>query len=97
MRIGINGQHEIKQIGDITDLTLAIIELDEIQENYPFHGWSNARILCYCYRNNINSISIYPYVDTVAIERIDAMSAELNDTTNALATLGVTPDETEVS
>lgn len=68
MKIGINTSHQIKQIREITDTTLTHIEIDEADEFYPFKGWSDTRILSYCYKADVNGISIYPWVDARAIE-----------------------------
>lgn len=72
MKIGINSLCQIKQIREITDTALTIIELDETIGEYPFTGWSDTRILCYCYKADGNGVSVYPYIDTNLIERLDA-------------------------
>lgn len=36
MKIGINKKHQIKQIREITDINLIVINLDETLEEYPF-------------------------------------------------------------
>lgn len=77
MNIGINGNYQIKQIRDITDITLTIFELNEIDELYPFKNWSDAKILCYCYKVDDCGISVYPYIDTNIIEKIDEDNAKL--------------------
>lgn len=71
MLIGINEKHQIKQIRNITDNSLTVIELDETSENYPFKGWTDTRILSYCYKNDGNSTSIFPWVDTRAIDQYE--------------------------
>jgi hypothetical protein len=72
MIIGVNEKYQIKQIREVTDPTLTIIELDENAENYPFTGWSDAKILCYYYKVDDESIAVYPYIDTNIIEKIEA-------------------------
>ena len=71
MLIGINNQHQIKQIRDITNQTLTVIELDETSELYPFKNWSNAKILCYCYKNDNASIAVYPYINDKKIDEFE--------------------------
>lgn len=75
MKIGINSLYQIKQIREITDTALTVIELDELAETYPFEGYSDTKILCYCYKND-NGISAYPYIDTNLIERLEAGTQE---------------------
>ncbi len=69
MKIGINKLSQIKQIRDITDDTLTVIELGK--ELNLFKGWSDTRILSYCYKDDGNSISIYPWVDIRAIDQYE--------------------------
>lgn len=71
MLIGINQNYQIKQIREITDRTLMKIEFDENDEFYPFKGWNDTRILCYCYKNDGKSTSIYPYVNTEKIKEFE--------------------------
>lgn len=72
MLIGINNIYQIKQIRDINDTSLTVIELDETDQLYPFKGWSDAKILCYCYKQTDNVVSIYPYIPTNIVEKIEA-------------------------
>ena len=79
MLIGINEKYQIKQIREITDGTLTVIELDETAEFYPFKDWSDPRILSYCYKDDVNSVSIYPWVDTRAIDQFETYAETLNN------------------
>lgn len=76
MKIGINSLHQIKQVREITDENLTIIELDESNEFYPFKGWSDIRILCYCYNVSEGGVSVYPYIDTNIIERLEGAESQ---------------------
>lgn len=71
MLIGINNLYQIKQIHEITDASLIQIDLDVTAEKYPFKGWNDERILCYCYKDDGKSISIYPYIDDKKIEEFE--------------------------
>ena len=71
MRIGINSLYQIKQMREITDLSLTVIELDETAYEYPFKGYSDTKILCYCYKADETGLSVYPYIDTNLIEKFD--------------------------
>ena len=77
MKIGINSLHQIKQVREIIDANLTILELDESSEFYPFKGWSDTRIFCYCYKVSESGVSVYPYIDTNIIERLEG--AELQN------------------
>lgn len=78
MKIGINSEYQIKQINNITDTSLIIIDLVELilsedgqfikNPDFPFDGWSEEEILKYCYKEEDGEISIYPHVLTQGIE-----------------------------
>lgn len=87
MKIGINALHQIKQVREITDANLTILELDESSEFYPFKGWSDTRILCYCYKVSDDGISVYPYIDTNIIERLEGAESQSEMLMVALAEL----------
>ena len=77
MIIGINEKYQIKQIHNITDSTLTVIEIDENSEYYPFKDWTEERIKCYCYKQDNQGICIYPYVDTRKIDEIEQQTLAL--------------------
>lgn len=89
MIIGINDRYQIKQVREITDNNLIIIELDETSEFYPFINWNDTKILCYCYKQTEQGLSIYPYIPTNIIEKIEqdnekiAVQKEQLEMTNA--------------
>lgn len=87
MKIGINTLHQIKQVREITDASLTILELDESSESYPFKGWSDTRILCYCYKVSEDGVSVYPYIDTNIIERLEGAESQNEMLMMALAEL----------
>lgn len=87
MKIGINALHQIKQVREITDENLTILELDESSEFYPFKGWSDTRILCYCYKVSDGGVSVYPYIDTNIIERFEGAESQNEMLMMALAEL----------
>lgn len=76
MVIGINNRNEIKQVKNITDSSLTVIDLDETALDYPFNGWSETKILCYCYESSDKGVSIYPYIDSNIIEKIELSDKE---------------------
>lgn len=77
MIIGINDQHQIKQIREVTDETLTQIALDEEAESYPFKGFSDIRVLCYCYKKDEHGFSVYPYIDTNVIEKLEILQQSM--------------------
>jgi hypothetical protein len=71
MVIGVNNLHQIKQIHQITSSDLKQIEIDESSPDYPFKNWTDERILCYCYKQAEQGISVYPYVDPNKISEFE--------------------------
>lgn len=78
MIIGVDNLHRIKQINNITDTSLAVIELDETTEDYPFKGWSDIKILSYCYEKDVQGFSLYPYIDINVVEKLEDRNREIS-------------------
>lgn len=71
MRIGIDAQHRIRQIGESIDSWLTVVELDETAPSYPFTGWTESRILSYCYKEIDGAVALYPFIDIDVVDRLD--------------------------
>lgn len=68
MKIYINENYEIKAINNSTDKNLSEVEIE--REEF-FGGFTDFMILNYCYKDDGNSVSIYParnYSDIVEEE-----------------------------
>jgi len=85
MKIGINELYQIKQMREIIDTSLTVIELDELATSYPFKGWSDTKILCYCYKDTGEGLSIYPYIDTNIIEKIETDNEKIKQLNEQLS------------
>lgn len=86
MLIGVNEEHQIKQVRNVTDPSLNIIEVDD----GVFNNWSDVRILCYCYKSEGDSgHSIYPYVSLELIELLERQDQEVADLWYAVAMGGM--------
>jgi hypothetical protein len=64
MKIGINDKHFIKQVDNITDTSLKVIDLNE-EEFADKDFWTNELLLTYCYEEIIKDgvvigTKIYP-------------------------------------
>ena len=82
MKVFVNEEGEIKAIHASDDTSVQMYELDETVDDFPFSGWSDARIMCY--RINVSPIMdgeestgkyevtmLTPYVDSKLIEKIE--------------------------
>ena len=82
MKVFVNEEDNIKAVHASDDTSLQMYELDETVDDFPFSGWSDARIMCY----RINVVPIMdgeesngkymvtmmtPYVDSRLIEKIE--------------------------
>lgn len=65
MRIGINERYEIKQVDEITDASLSILEVPD--DTFP-SDWDLETLLKYCYKVEGDTVSIYPFKPIVAKE-----------------------------
>lgn len=83
MKIGVNKDNKIKQIGTAIDSNLTSIEFED--DNNPFLNWEESRILSYCYKEDENGVVSYPYIDTDIIERLVFEENNRNGITSLLA------------
>ncbi len=65
--IGINDRFEIKQIRDISDSSLRVIEV----EDYIFGNMSDFLILNFCYEPTDTGFSLYPGHDYETLIKVD--------------------------
>ena len=71
MKVYINSNYEIKDVGATEDLNLIPVEVP----NMFFDGWSVAKICCYkliVSKGNVEGFT--PYVDSRIIEHIDKLA-----------------------
>lgn len=91
MYISVNQNNEIKKVG--VDENLTVLYVDEKSKNYPWNGWSNAKICCY--RVNVNDKGIVtmmtPYIFSNNLDVIDQLgnatevnSSDITDNRNGL-------------
>lgn len=91
MKIYVNGENEIKDVGTTSDSTLIEVEISD--DNNPFADWSVARICCFKVEVKEGNIAGYlPYVNSAIIEHLDRLSNvdesitnDVNDTQMGLA------------
>lgn len=70
MKIFINSNGEIKDVGHTNDLSLNMVEVSDSM----FEGWSIAKICCYKVNVENGNVTMFtPYVDSRIIEHIDKL------------------------
>ena len=82
MKVFVNEEGKIKAVHASDDTSLQMYELDETVDDFPFSGWSDARIMCYRMKGSpimdgeestgkYEVTMLTPYVDSRLIEKID--------------------------
>lgn len=73
MYISVNSNNEIKKVG--IDENLTVLYVDETREDYPWNGWSEAKICCYKVKVNDKGIvtMMTPYIWSNNLEVIDML------------------------
>ena len=61
MKVFVNEEGKIKAVHASDDTSLQMYELDETVNDFPFSGWSVARIMCY-------RINVMPIMEDVEVE-----------------------------
>ena len=61
MKVFVNEEGKIKAVHASDDTSLQMYELDETVDDFPFSGWSDARIMCY-------RINVVPIMEDVEVE-----------------------------
>ena len=61
MKVFVNKEGNIKAVHVSDDTSLQMYELDETVNDFPFSGWSDARIMCY-------RINVAPIMEDVEVE-----------------------------
>lgn len=69
MKVFVNEEGKIKAIHASDDISLHMYELDETVNDFPFSGWSDARIMCY-------RINVVPIMEDVEVELTEEEIAE---------------------
>lgn len=80
MYISVNSNNEIKKVG--IDENLTVLYVDETREDYPWNGWSEAKICCFKVKvNDEGMITMFtPYIWSNNLDVIDMLgqSTEVN-------------------
>lgn len=72
MYISVNKNNEIKQVGVTTDPNLTSLYVDENNVDFPFKGWSEAKICCYKVTVSDGIITMMtPYIDSRLLDHFD--------------------------
>lgn len=97
MILFVNDKQEIHDVGSTTDKTLSPLYVDEERVNFPFKGWSVAKICCYKVTVSEGVVTmITPYVDSNSISQFDQLGRQVEAVAPYEAHESVSAGETEV-
>lgn len=78
MKLYIDEQDRIADIGTAKSDNLREIYIDENAEDFPFKGWSNTRLKCYVIEVENGRVTMFaPYVPLEYIEKLEQQDKEL--------------------
>ena len=88
MILYVDSEQRIKAVNVSSDEALTPLYVDENNEEFPFVGWSTAKICAYKVNVSDGVITMMtPYVDSKALDHIDEMGHITDDKEQALAIL----------
>ena len=82
MILYVDSENKVRAVNSTTDTSLKPIYVDENNEQFPFKGWSTAKICCYKV-NVFNGVvtMMTPYVDSRCLEFVDQMGHSIDNIT----------------
>lgn len=89
MLVFVNGNNEIQAVGSTEDPTLTELYIDETREDYPFTGWSEAKIKCVKVTvDEEGMVTMWtPYRPSSTLDYIDEIGHDSDNKTEALKIL----------
>ena len=83
MYLSVNERNEVKKVG--IDDNLTILYVDENNSEYPFKGWSDAKICCFKVNVKDGIITMAtPYIYNNNLEVIDMLGQSTDDNSDGL-------------
>ena len=97
MILYVDSENKVRAVNSTTDTSLTPLYVDENNEQFPFKGWSIAKICCYMVNVTDGVVTMWtPYVDSRMLESIDAMGHSLESAMPYKVTKTAYIDDTEV-
>ena len=82
MILYVDSENKIRAVNSTSDTTLKPLYVDETTPEFPFTGWSTAKICCYKVTVVDGVITMMtPYVDSRMLEAVDNMGHMIDDIT----------------
>lgn len=97
MILYVDSESKVRAVNSTTDTSLKPLYVDENNEQFPFKGWSIAKICCYMVAV-LDGVVIMmtPYVDSRLLEGIDTIGGLIDNVTPYKAKKTAYIDDTQV-
>lgn len=83
MILYVDSENKVRAVNSTTDNTLTPLYVDENDEQFPFKGWSTAKICCYKVNVSDGVVTMLtPYIDSRNLEMIDTMGHQIDTTSD---------------
>lgn len=80
MIVFVDSESKIRAVDKTSDESLTPLFIDETNAEFPFKGWSKAKICCYKITFQDGVITMYtPYVDSRLLDQIDMMGHQIEN------------------
>lgn len=81
MTLYVDSESKIRAVNASLDSSLTPLYVNENAPDFPFKGWSNAKICCYKVTVSNGVITMMtPYVDSRMLDAIDSMGHQIDST-----------------
>jgi len=82
MILYVDSENKVRAVNSTTDTSLTPLYVDENNEQFPFKGWSVAKICCYMVNVSDGIVTMMtPYVDSRCLEFVDQMGHQIDGIT----------------
>jgi hypothetical protein len=83
MILYVDSESKVRAVNSTTDTSLTPLYVDENNEQFPFKGWSTAKICCYMVNVSDGVVTMMtPYVDSRCLEFVDQMGHSIDAITS---------------
>lgn len=88
MILYVDSESKVRAVNSTTDTSLTPLYVDENNEQFPFKGWSTAKICCYKVNVADGVVTMMtPYRDSTTLDFIDEVGHDSDNKTEALKIL----------
>ena len=88
MILYVDSENKVRAVNSTTDTSLTPLYVDENNKQFPFKGWSIAKICCYMVNVSDGVVTMMtPFRDSRTLDFIDEVGQDADNKTEALEIL----------